>query len=274
MAVIIAQNLVTVAGSGDVPALNHPRIGYQTVTDGNTPTVSGTASGFFAGTLSNQLTREFWKPDASPATVEYDFSDQTIDYVAIGAHSLGTTQTTVKIEYSTDSGSTYTEITEFIPADDNAIMSLFDEVDNVNNVKLTFTYSGNAPVISVIYIGQVLSMQRAIYGGHSPITLSRNVINRPQVSESGQWIGASNQRRAFRSSAAFRNLTAQWYRDNFDDFVYHASKTLPFFFAWNPDEWPAEVAFCWCNDNIAPSNMGIRDLMEVSFSLEGYGVDA
>lgn len=274
MAIILTNNLVLAAQLGSAVALNHARIGYASATIGNTPTVSGTASGFFAGALSNRLTHEFWKPDASPATAEYTITAQSIDYIGIAAHSLGTTQTTVKVEYSDDAGSTYTEISEFIPGDDNAIMVLFDQVDNVDRVKFTFTYSGDAPIVGVIYAGLALAMQRPFYGGHSPITLSRETVNRPQMSESGQWIGASVIRRAFSSSAAWKHLTASWYRANFDPFAFHVSKTLPFFFAWNPSEWSDEVAYCWSNTQIKPTNMGIRDLMEVSINLEGYGVDA
>ncbi len=274
MSLVITQNYILNVASGLALPLNQARIGYASATIGNTPTVSSTASGFFAGALSNRLTHEFWKPTASPATVEYSFSNQTIDYLGIAAHSLGTTGTTVKLEYTKDNGTTWFEIEEFTPTTDNAVMVLFETVLNANGFRLTFTYSGDAPTIGVLYVGQSLVMQRPIYGGHTPITLARETINRPQVSESGQWIGASVIRRAFSSSAAWKHLTASWYRTNFDPFAFHVSKALPFFFAWNPDEWPNEVAYCWSNTQIKPVNMGIRDLMEVSLNLEGYGVEA
>lgn len=271
MSIVITQNLVASA-SGDT-SLKLARIGYENLVRGNTPSVSTTATGFFAGALRNSLTHEFWKPTASPATIEWTGLSATVDYIGIAAHTLGSESVTVKLEYSTDNGSSYTEIKEFIHGTDNDIMVLFDEVTNVTNVKITLTYTGDAPVIGVIYVGKSLVMQQKLYGGHSPITLSRRTSKRPQASNSGQWIGRSIIRRAFQSSAAWTHLTAEWYRNNFDPFVKEALK-YPFFFAWNPSEWENEVALCWTNDDIQPSNMGMRDRMEVSMNLQGYGVDA
>lgn len=271
MSIIITQNLVLSAQIGSSLPLNLTRIGYQTLTRGLTPTVSSTASGFFSGALTNSLTHEFWKPAASPATIVWDFGEaKEIDYIAFGAHELGSTGTIVEIE-SSDDGVTYTLINDFIAADDKSVMVLFDQI-STRFVRVTLTYT-TAPAIGVVYIGKSLVMQRGLYGGHSPATLSRNTEQRPITSHSGQFIGRSIVRRGFSSSASWKNLEAAWYRDNFDPFVVSALR-FPFFFAWNPEEFPEEVAMCWSNSNISPTNMGIRDLMEVSIRLEGYGVDA
>lgn len=270
MSVITTASYLTAISNGTRKPLNHPRIAYATVTEGNTPTVSSTRSGFFAGALSNLLTHESWSPSAPIATVEYTFTSQSIGYVSIPVHDLGTNSVTVTVKYST--GGSYTTIGSFSPSDDTAILYLFAEV-TATNLLLEFSYGGSDPIISVITAGQVLEMERALYGGHTPITLARSVINRPQMSESGQWIGSSRIRQGFESSASFRNLKADWYRANFDAFVAHAMRGKPFVFAWNPDEWPGEVAYCWASGAIKPDNMGVRDLMQVSFSMMGYAAN-
>lgn len=271
MAIILTQNLVTAFELSPQLPLNHSRIGYQTWTRGVTPTVSGTAPGFFAGALANSLTNEYWKPaSATTATVEYDFiATRIVDYIAIGAHTLGTDNSTIKIQHSAD-GVTYTTVTQFAAADNRAIMVLFTPVF-ARFVKITLTYTV-APVISVIYAGVALTMERGLYGGHSPITLSRNTDTYPQTSTSGQWLGRSIVNNGFKSSASWKNLTAAWYREYFDPFVFEARR-YPFFFAWNPLQWSEEVALCWANNNIQPSNMGVRDLMDVSIDLNGHGAE-
>jgi hypothetical protein len=266
MAIILTDGLVLLDGA---TPLNHPRVCYQTWTRGITPTVSSTASGFYAGALANSLTNEYWSPSSSVATIQYDFGQsRSIDYVAVGAHTLGTTASTVVVAYSIDD-ITYTDLPDFIAADNSAVVILFEAVD-ARYVRITITYAAAAPVVSVVYAGLSLAMQRAIYGGHSPVTLSRDTTAYSQVSASGQWLGRSTVRRGLKTSASFRHLTAAWCRSYLDPFAKSA-RNYPYFFGWNPSQFPAEVALCWSNSDITPTNMGIRDLMEVSFDINGFG---
>lgn len=271
MAIILVNNLV-VQPEFLAADRNHARICYQTYTRGVIPTASSTASGFFASAMSNALTYEFWSPSASPATLTYDLgSSKSMDYFALGAHTFGSTGATVTIEVSLDDVS-YSEITTTSPADDQAILVLLDEQISTRYVRLSVSYTGAAPKIAVMYCGLALKIQRGIYGGHSPVTLSRDTDLYPQASVSGQWIGRSIVSQGFKSSASWKNLTAAWYRANFDPFVVSARR-YPFFFAWRPYDLPLEVALCWTTGDITPSNMGIRDLMEVGINFQGYGVD-
>jgi hypothetical protein len=272
MAIVLGDGLVLTSGvsSSDVP-LNHPRVCYQTWTRGVSPVVSTTATGFYSGALSNSLTYERWQPSASPATVTYDFGEtKMMDYLAIGSHSLGSTGTAVLIEYS-DDDTTYSPLPDFVPGDNRAIIVFFAEIE-ARYLRLTLTYAGTAPTIAVIYAGVAMAMQRAMYGGHSPITMSRNTSTYPQTSTSGQWIGRSIVNNGLKSSASFQNLTAVWVRAYLDPFAYSARR-YPYFFAWNPLQFRQEAALCWTNNDIIPTNMGKRDLMEVSFDLNGYGAD-
>lgn len=138
-------------------------------------------------------------------------------------------------------------------------------------IKLTNT-SGVMPRIAVIYAGVMLAMQRAIYGGHVPISLSRQTQLKQPVSRGGQFLGQSYRRLGVQTSVAWKNLGAAWYRANFDPFVKEARKN-PYFFAWRPQSYPLELGFVWSGDDIAPSNMGIRDLMEVSMKVAGIGYE-
>lgn len=272
MAIILVNNLVLQPAPPTEAGANNARICYQTYTRGNVPTVSTTATGYFASALSNALTYEFWQPTASPATVEYDLgSNKSLDYFAIGAHTLGTTATAVDIEVSTN-GATYSNVSGYTPETDQASLVLLAEPITARYVRFKFTYADDAPKMAVIYCGLSLKMERGMYGGHSPVTLSRDTELYPQEAVSGQWIGRSIVSHGFQSSASWQHLTAQWYRDYFDPFVSSARR-YPFFFAWRPAGFPNEVALCWTTGNIRPSNMGIRDFMEVSINFRGYGVD-
>src|SRR5690606_17351041 len=138
-------------------------------------------------------------------------------------------------------GTDWTEIDDYNPGSNEALMFLFEAV-TARWFRLSITGAHDAE-IGVFYLGEVLQMQRAFYGGHSPINLSRRTTTIPRMSESGQFLSLSRIRQGYTGSASWRHLTAAWYRDNFDPFVQQAT-TRPFFLAWNPSQFPDEVVFC------------------------------
>lgn len=280
--------------------LTHARIGYQTFVPDSTITASTEAAGFPASAVALSMTYEKWKPTALPATIEFVLpADSDSDYVGIAAHTLGSAGCTVAVEYaySLTEGETaffqshneldggpslsmdfaaqeyelleesYTAAETIAPSDDSAIMVLVKET-MARYWRLTITGS-TIPEIGVVYIGKVLAMQRMIYGGHSPGTLSRQTDIRPTRSEGGQFLGRSIIRQGLATSFQWENLKAQWYRDNFDPFV-EAARTAPFFIAWRPEDFPREVIYCWTSSDISPSNQGVKDFMSVGFSAQGH----
>lgn len=266
MSVVISPSLVS--NEYEFP-LNHARIGYQDFVKTSTVTASTESAIFPADAVQRETTYERWQPTALPATLTIDSGTSpsgTASYLGIGAHTLGDNGNTVLLEYSHDA-TTWTTVDSVEPADNTALMMLFAEVQ-ARYWRITIS-GGTAPTVGVVYLGQVLEMQRSIYGGHTPITLGRQTTIRPSVSEKGQWLGRSIVRNALATGYSFRHLTASWYRANFDPFA-KAARSRPFFIAWRPETYPSEVAYGWTNDDITPSNMGVRDYMEVSFNVVGH----
>jgi hypothetical protein len=268
MSVIISTDLILTPGPATEP-LGHARIGYKKIT--GTIAASTFEAGFPASDADNEMTYNHWKPTAMPATWEIDAgSSVDANYIGIAAHTCGTDQTTVIAEYW--DGAAWQTISSTLPAlnDDSPIMFIFNTLTRTKyRVRLT---GSTTPRIGVIYMGVTLDMMRGIYGGHSPITLSRMTETRPVKSEGGQFLGRSIIRKGSFGSWSWNHLTPGWYRLNFDPFVEHA-RIKPFFIAWRPGSYPNEIGYCWTNDDIKPSNMGLVDLMEVSFSAEGLAVD-
>ena len=253
------------------PPLTHARIGYQNIVAPSNLTGSSTAgiAGFPLLSVANPLTYERFVPSASPALIVIDAGVPVeVDYIGIAAHTLS--GRTVLLQSSTD-GSTWTTRLSMTVDNNETILGLISPI-TARYWRISVTWT-TAPQIGVLYIGKSLAMQRAIYGGHSPITLARNTVIQPNVSDTGQWVGRSIIRQGYRSSYEWNNLTAAWYRANFDPFV-KAARTDPFFIAWRPSQFSEEVVYGWTTGDIIPSNMGIRDLMSVSMSVEGYDVRA
>lgn len=272
MAVIISPNFVVPVANANVPPfpLTHARIGYQSFCTPTNVTASSEAAGFPAADAVNPFTNEAWQPATLPATWSVDFGTGVdSDYIGIAGHTLHTDKCTAKIEYSTDAV-TWTTLKDLSPSDGSPIMLLFN---NTTARYWRFSITGlTPPRIAVIFIGKALVMQRAIYGGHSPITLSRRTEITSIESDGGQYMARSIIRKGNAASYEWKYLTAAWYRQYFDPFVKYARRGS-FFIAWRPSKFPLEVGYGVSNGDISPSNMGSMDYMQVTLPMTGYTDD-
>lgn len=258
--IYISGDLFLSIEDGTVPALKFPRIGYRKLD--STIIGTNTASGFDPDSVKNDFTYERWK-SAGAGSLVFDMgSIKAIDYIAIGAHTLAGVATEISIS---DDGVDYELINDFVASTNNAVMVLFEEKET-RYIKIEVN---NIAEIGVVYFGKVLVMQRSIYGGHTPITLSRTTEKNIYLSEEGEFLGKRIVRKGFETSYSFENLEASWVRNIFKPFIDH-SITSPFFIAWRPSSFPLEVVYGWTDDDIVPSNSGTKDFMSVSFSVRGY----
>jgi hypothetical protein len=250
--------------------LSHSRIGHQSYTRTGTVTASSEAVDFPADAPLNELTYEFWRPTALPATWTLDAgSSVAVNYFGIAAHTLGTSGNTVTIQSSPDN-TTWTTIDSITPTDNSPIMFLFASV-TAEYYRIEIT-GGAIPSVGVVYIGTVLEMLRPCYAGLTPISLSRDTVIRPNRSEGGQWLGRSVIRSGSSMSVNYSNLDNAWVRSTFRDFINDAV-TYPFFFAWRPDNYSEDVGYVWVSEDIKPSNSGTRDLMNVSIQMSGLSIE-
>lgn len=249
--------------------LTHARIGYDNFVPQAAVTGTSQALGFPPDAIQQQTTWERWQPlsTTNQELVIEAPSAKEANYIGIAAHTLGSSGAVVDLAYSAD-GITYTDIQTITPANNKPIMLIFLEA-SAAFWRVRVISATTAPTIGVVYIGKTLDMQRPIYGGHSPINLSRQTIVRPTESEKGQWLGRSVIRYGLQSSYNWSNLSADWYRANFDPFV-EAARFHPFFIAWRPGDYPDEIAYGWTGGDIQPENAGTRDLMNVSISVSAH----
>jgi hypothetical protein len=190
---------------------------------------------------------------------------------------------------STDGGVTTFQIAQQTISHDNAAIISFAQTSvNWLRIVITFPVGNNLfpfeeelqvfgqqlvndrVALSVLQIGRVLQMPLPIYGGHAPITLNATTTVENDVR--GQHLGRNLIRQAYQASYEFKHLRAAWYRSNFNPFVADALLN-PFMISWRPVEYPEECAFVMLNDDVIPVNMGLRDLMSVSLSVDGFVIE-
>lgn len=252
--------------------LTHPRILYKSITHALSPTditvSTETAEGPRDATTRPD-TAEYWLASALPATIEYSFSAaKNMDAFGLAAHQLGSKGNTLLVETKLG-GAGYSTFAAGIAPTTDAPILLLDESRSIDKLRLTISGGSGAPRIAVVYADVALAMQRALYGGHTPLNLSRETVLKRALSRGGQFLGQTFRRNGVAGTASFSNLKAAWVRSDFDPFIVSARNT-PFFFAWRPLTYMNEIAYVWALDDIAPSNMGKKDFMQVSWKM--YGV--
>lgn len=246
--------------------LNHARILYVPIT--GTVTAGGTNGGY----ATNDYTFQKWACGALSATwVIVTAADASVDTVFIASHNLGTTGCTVEISTAATVGGAHTTRATITPTDNSAIAAMFNNVGVayvVREVKLTITGASSDAQIGIIRAGVAMQMERPIYGGITPIGLSRLVETRHSISETGQWLGRTVQLQASRTQMPWQNLSASWVRSTWATFALTLPQT-PFGFIQNPIRMPESVAWCWTDEVPQPENMGVRDLMAVTLNITG-----
>lgn len=262
--------LQTGFSSSASPILTHARILHSGAwLSGGTAVASSTATDYDADAPLNTLTYEAWKPTSGTATWEYAHTGSASTMGAgIAAHTLGDAGASVQFQYY--DGAAWQALTPVTAITSNEpIMGLW-AAQSATRWRVSITV-GSAPEIGVVKFGTPLAMERPLYGGHSPIDLSRQTILRSNYSETGQFLGRSKQRTYFATDYSWSNLTAAWVRTNWPT-LQDGIEAEPFWLAWRPASFGA-VGFCQVDEVPVPQNMGVRDLMSVGMSVRALGHD-
>ncbi len=263
MSVYIDQALLDNEALTDEP-LTHARILAQSVMDDGIVTGTQGQVGFPLIGILNPATYERYKPVGSV------FAEIIMDCVTVKKVDYFAMQTRFVLSatlFKSDDAITWVEIGAISFDDDRTAIALIPVTES-RYYKLVLT--GSFIEVIAIKVGKSLAMQRAIHAGHAPINLSPSRVIRPSVSETGQWLGASEQRKGFSASYNWTNLNTSWYRQNFDRFVQSSPRVNPFFIAWRPKTYLNDVAYCLATNDVYPSFTGVKDFMSVSLNVEGF----
>ena len=248
-------------------SLKHARILYDNLLLGSAVTTTAGANGSY--TLIPNTADRWTLTDTGSITFTLA-SAVDMDTVSIGAHNLGFNGFTVSVEYSIDLVSAFLSFKATqSPSEDTAMMFHNQSTVSVRRLKIDVTGTGSVFVGS-IYSGIALQMQRPFFAGHTPITLSATTSRYSSMSEGGNFIGEQIRRIGYSTSADWSNLENAWLRLYFKPFMIHA-RTLPYYFAWNLLEEPLDIGYCKTSEDIKPAYSGVRNLLDVSFKMVGFG---
>lgn len=255
MPIFISQDLWLSGGLDDgYINANNPRIGYHNLINIGAIMAEYENPSRPATNIANVSTAEYWESSSDEEQhIEFGLGFAAWNYFGIAGHNLA--GAIYQMQWRADPGDPWEDVTnEQIPGDNNAIMHLFETIIAPYARLKIVPVAGVMPKISVIYIGEYLTLQRRTYVGHTPIVYARNTDVVSGMSESGNFLGRVVKKRTLGTSALEQqNVSPDYYRSLIDPFVVHA-QTLPFFMAWRPGQYPDEVGFCWATDDIVMTN--------------------
>jgi hypothetical protein len=127
---------------------------------------------------------------------------------------------------------------------------------------------GIPPQLAVMYAGKLLQLERRIYVGHRVLSFNRRATVVTGLSEEATFLGRLVLGETNEATLDIKNATPAFYRSDIEPWLRDATRR-PFFFAWRPFDYPAEVGFCWLSADAQMTNQRSNGMVQVSASLRG-----
>jgi hypothetical protein len=262
--IIISRDIVLAR----TPAtIDLPLIGWDNLVTISNVAATSADTDHPASNVANPATNLYWL--ATSAAQQYltvTLSGDDVSYLGVAGHNFGTEQIAVSAEAYIDS--VWTELADpAIPANDQPLMIYFDTI-SPPQIRLRMQAGDGAARAAVLYVGEALVMERKLYADHCPMPYARKTDVANGVSESGQFLGRIVTRETRESAAKFSLLTPAFARASLEPFLAQAKET-PFFFAWRPDTYSADVGYAWLINDPRPTPAGPSNLVTVDLQMGG-----
>lgn len=272
MAIILAPSLV-ITPVDEYPA-TYPLIGWHNQVAVGSITADFEEDAYPVTNLANPVTAKVWlSSSTAEQLINVSGLDGLTDYVALARHNFGSTGALVSVEAITaEPGAVFEEVfAGSLLADDAPVMILFTE-DYYTDVRLRIVPDGTAPTAAVLHVGKSLRMMRGVQTGFVPLRDAAVPELVEGLSESGEFLGAIITSQSRTTVADFKALDRAWYIENVRPFVIAGNKGWPFFFAWNPEDYPDDVGYCWFAGTTRPNAAYLAGELDLSLSMSGLGL--
>ena len=257
-----------------------PLIGYHSIVTSANISANKQDVNFPASNLANPATNQEWhsasaatSPDSPDVPVEITVANglpATLDYVAIAGHNFGTAGITVSLLDNASS----TLIAGFVPTNDDPIIMWFTPTTTASvKIRLVPGASNMTARAAVVYVGKLLVCERGF-------DVDAN-FNIPRFGRRTEVVQGKNSRGDYLGrivlstfldgiTVVFEHFTPDWYRSKFDPFLLEAQQDVPFFFAWNPLEYPLETAYCWLTDDPDQLTNPVTRRQQIQLKMGGF----
>lgn len=240
---------------------------YRNVLSEGTLAASSAAIGFDAANALGPQTNDSWKATALPATLAVMLgSAVACDCGSIIGHTLGSSGSTVYVEYFSGSWQVAASLT---PATDADILFLFGAQTSTQwRIRIT---GSTIPVISIAMIGPRLVIPEGVQAGYTPVNLGLSVDLLRSETRGGQFLGNRVQRTGAGTSIPLAPQERAWVETAAKPFIAHFNSGKPFVWAAAPAVLADDMAYCWRSGGVLSANYGAGALYgSMSMEVQAY----
>lgn len=229
------------------------------------------AANAFSGTTYDTWTAT---PDGSnEATLQLVLAgNQSPTFGAIASHNMSDVGATVRLQYSTNSGTTWTDAGAgpVTPTDNQAIGFRITGI-TADYWRIYITSATGNVSIGVFWLGSEIIMPQRIYAGYRPPITPTETVMEANESEGAHLLGTRVIRRSSTAQASFTHLTPAFVRGaTWTAFQKRFNDGYGTFWAWRPTKY-GDLHYGWRNGGpIAPTNSGPKDYMSLDVSMRLY----
>lgn len=243
------------------------KIAYHNLLEDSSGTVTASSevSGFEKENAYDWRVFNWWKATSTgDAWIQVAFgSAKTADYFAVAAHDLTDQSASIKLQYSTNNGSTWNDATTASTGSDNRI--IFKTFDSISASYWRVFVSAPTAVasIGIVAFGDRIDLPVGFNTGFSPPALARKNEYETSMSNNGQFIGKSISRKTYTGDISLRLLEPGWVRNYWEPFIDRA-ETKPFFLSWDTASYSDEAVICWMEDRYRGPSYDSTQTMSVN----------
>ncbi len=268
MPVVISDALaLTLEGATDA---DYPVLCWDNlITSSNVAASATAATGYPESNLANPSTNQLWKSSSTATqylTVTLGAAE-TLSFLGIARHNFGDAGVALTVQIDRGTGVWAAVVGPQIPGDNSPLLFVFDET-TATGIRLKIENATVAPQAAVLSVGQALRMTRGVQPGGAPFPYGRTRETVNGQSQNGDYLGDIAIRSHLANKTLFKAIGADWFRNNLTDFA--AVARAPFFFAWRPESYPNECAYCWCASDPIPEFAYMSgDYVDLTLDMEG-----
>lgn len=134
-------------------------------------------------------------------------------------------------------------------------------------IKVSFSGFNGSNGVRQVFVGPSFVAQTGQYDGVAPTVFTAGLVVENVISVNGSVLGRNIRRQEKNLTLDLQYLTEAWVRLTWEPFAVHAAR-YPFFYRWNPVDYPSDLAFAVADQVQAPKNSQPPGTMAVSMPMK------
>ncbi len=228
-----------------------------------------------ASNLANVSTAERWQAtDTTDGYLTFLFGATfSINSILLERHNFGSGLVQLTIETLPVGGNPATpgdwvsQKAAFTPTDDQMVWLRF-VTTNCIGIRVKYEPASDIPYCAVASVGLLLSLEKGIPPGHTPITMGRRTEKAGPRTQGGNLLGKIVTYSELSTTIVQRDLDPTWYRTYLEP-LRLASDECTLGFAWSPLTHPDEIAYCEVVNDPIPVISQKPGHIDISFEIAG-----